>query len=433
MKRKYCEKLYEDLIKEFPKEFLGEEFTLISQQPTYNGYRPDLIFKDASGVFVIVEIQLNQLDNSHFYRSLEYRDYIIHSHLVETARVILVCNSLTERHRKRVSVHDVTCIEICKKEFIKKSRILVPNLQIIQPKIEKQGFVSTENIITRLNKNKKAATKVANIDAIVRWILPEPYYGREYIKFSFQDLRKIGKNAGKLFYSHREGYDVVKVNNITEDDIYITKQLIYSDIVNSISDVDRSGCKDLLEFLKTYFAKKGFNYSDNTNDLFIPLFTGDIPVFEDIKFGMKRDYESFIAEYHISKNEFDINRFNKYIELINKCHYFTGKYPNLEIVKLFESVEISHEMPIKLKDQMASEISKFSDEDKEYWWIKASEGLWTSIKIKNFNRQLLTILYDTNRFFAKKENSNTNRLMKDIDEDAFLLSSKYFADLKFSQ
>ena len=70
----YNEKLVEEIVKEFPKEFLGEELELIAQQPTLGGFRPDLIFCNKEGRAVIVEIQLNALDRVHLYKSLEYRD-----------------------------------------------------------------------------------------------------------------------------------------------------------------------------------------------------------------------------------------------------------------------------------------------------------------------------------------------------------------------
>jgi len=58
----YSEKQLENIIKTYPKDFLGEELIFLEQQPHMGGWIPYLLFKDKSGVPVIVELQLGEFD-----------------------------------------------------------------------------------------------------------------------------------------------------------------------------------------------------------------------------------------------------------------------------------------------------------------------------------------------------------------------------------
>jgi hypothetical protein len=89
--RRYDEKLLEEFIRDYPQAFLGEQLHLVHQQATIGGFRPDLIFQDANGRMVIVEVQLRALDRAHLYRTLEYRDLVMQQMQCEAA-----CDSLLQ-------------------------------------------------------------------------------------------------------------------------------------------------------------------------------------------------------------------------------------------------------------------------------------------------------------------------------------------------
>ena len=123
---RYNEKLLENLIRDFPEQFIGESLTLLEQQPVLAGFQPDLLFRDAEGVPTIVEVQTEALDRVHFYRILEYRDLLKHEGAYPQVRVILVINSIPEKYKILVELHNVLLILISKKDFAKKAAQLHP-------------------------------------------------------------------------------------------------------------------------------------------------------------------------------------------------------------------------------------------------------------------------------------------------------------------
>jgi len=127
----YSEKLLEDFIRDFPNEFLGEQFTLDRQQPRLAAFRPDLIFRDASGLPTIVEVQIGPLDRNHFYRVLEYRDLLRDKTGHSKVGVILVANALPERYRTLLDIHGVRVVLISVAAFVAKAQSLRPGLTVV--------------------------------------------------------------------------------------------------------------------------------------------------------------------------------------------------------------------------------------------------------------------------------------------------------------
>jgi hypothetical protein len=72
--RTVTEKFYENLIRLFPEEFLEEKLTPTKKPEGFQTTFPDLLFLDANGEYVVVEIQKGDLDRKHAYKILEYRD-----------------------------------------------------------------------------------------------------------------------------------------------------------------------------------------------------------------------------------------------------------------------------------------------------------------------------------------------------------------------
>lgn len=122
----YNEKLLENFIRDFPEQFIGNSLILLEQQPILGGFQPDLIFLDAEGVPTIVEVQTEALDRSHFYRILEYRDLLKHEGAYPEVCVILVANSIPDKYRILVKLHNVLLILISKEDFAKKAAQLRP-------------------------------------------------------------------------------------------------------------------------------------------------------------------------------------------------------------------------------------------------------------------------------------------------------------------
>jgi len=127
----YEEKLLEGFIRDYPKEFLGEDLVFYQQQPIIGGFRPYLIFLDKNKKLVIVEIQLEALDRNHLYRAIEYRDLLMEQEGCQEPRVILFCNWIKEHHVKLLKTHRVSCIAIIKDEFLEKAHQLRPDLELL--------------------------------------------------------------------------------------------------------------------------------------------------------------------------------------------------------------------------------------------------------------------------------------------------------------
>ncbi len=127
----YSEKLLEDFIRDFPNEFLGEPFALDSQQPRLAGFRPDLIFRDASGLPTIVEVQIGPLDRNHLYRMLEYRDLLREKAGYSKVSVTLVANTLPDRYRSLLDIHGVKVVLISVATFVAKVKSLRPELTVV--------------------------------------------------------------------------------------------------------------------------------------------------------------------------------------------------------------------------------------------------------------------------------------------------------------
>ena len=147
----YNEKLVEEVVKELPKEFLGEELELIAQQPILGGFRPDLIFCNKEGRVVIVEIQLNALDRVHLYKSLEYRDLYKISYNITDVQVLLLCNTIEEKYLPILETHSIQCIVFDETKFIEHFKKLHPSKKIrFKPNYIGKKTVTNREILERL-------------------------------------------------------------------------------------------------------------------------------------------------------------------------------------------------------------------------------------------------------------------------------------------
>lgn len=105
MKRFYDEGLWEEYVKKYPDKFLDEKLTHVSQQKNIQSGRIDLVFKDINNKFVIVELQQNALDRTHFAKTLEYKADLEEEYKQDKIRIILLCNAIEERRHKYIEMH----------------------------------------------------------------------------------------------------------------------------------------------------------------------------------------------------------------------------------------------------------------------------------------------------------------------------------------
>jgi len=124
---KVSEKLIENFVRDYPLEFLGEQLQLVKQQPRINGHIPDLLFLDKNGTYVVVELQLGELDRIHLYKSLEYRDAYMTDK--STPRIILVSEGLQKKQGDAVSIHKLEHISLEMDEFVNKVMAIDPSFE----------------------------------------------------------------------------------------------------------------------------------------------------------------------------------------------------------------------------------------------------------------------------------------------------------------
>ena len=103
MKRFYDESLWEEYVKKYPDKFLEEKLTHVSQQKNIQSGRIDLVFKDVNNKLVIVELQQNALDRTHFAKTLEYKADLEEEYKQDRIRIILLCNAIEERRNKYIN------------------------------------------------------------------------------------------------------------------------------------------------------------------------------------------------------------------------------------------------------------------------------------------------------------------------------------------
>lgn len=221
----YSEKLVEETIKFFPKELLGRDLTLLMQQPLFDGYRPDLIFKDKNQTIYIVEVQIGQLDKKHIYRCLEYRDlYLANSKSDKEIKLISFANSIPEKYSIILKTHSIEGIAIEKRDLIKTIEKLRPNLKIAKSKkeLEKENNLSSFDILTAISKSKLTNRSNLNITGLLFYQFP---YKRRYddfighLTFNLKSLKKYPQRYFKDYKSQDDVKIEVPVEIIVSENI----------------------------------------------------------------------------------------------------------------------------------------------------------------------------------------------------------------------
>ncbi len=243
MIRSYNESLLEDFLRDYPFEFLGERLELYQQQANIAGFRPDLIFKDPNGHYVIVEVQLKALDRNHLFRTLEYRDLVLQRGHSKYPRVILVFNSIPARYEQLTRIHNVECKIIPKIDFLKKARILCPELtiqndnQFISGDGQKRERLTIQRLLNMLHTKSKDPFKPLDQDALVFWLYPRGSSRDIEIEVAQLDLTsQSGINFPYLNKTTILSKDVGINRHILPHEIIVNRdifeRLSYSDVFN---------------------------------------------------------------------------------------------------------------------------------------------------------------------------------------------------------
>lgn len=237
MKFVVSEKVIENCIREFPKELLGESLDFIAQQRTIGGLRPDLLFQDAEGRDVVVELQLGPLNKGHLYRSLEYRDAIAEPS-GRTPRVILVSEDLRGKHENAVRIHNLEHVTLKRDDVVKRVRAIDPSFRFnpVDDFEEVQEEVTRKHITKNQLMRKlcgKSSQREKEMDKWVYWIgeyddarlpshknnLPTEYVISGFDELSHDEFKRLcslldcirwdwGNGTGDVIFGQR-GYGLI--------------------------------------------------------------------------------------------------------------------------------------------------------------------------------------------------------------------------------
>lgn len=446
MQRTYNEKLLEDFIKRYPKDFLSEDLSFVSQQPIIGGFRPDLIFRDVASVPVIVEVQLNALDRNHLYRILEYKDLLLENSDFDVARTIIVSNSVPVKYQRLLRVHNIEYISISKEEFLEKARLLDPEVDIsfssgASPVLAEE-WLTAANVLSQLSPKKKEQNTL-DLEAVVFWTSERGYNA---YNFRYENLYEIENQRQAYFNDWRLFPRKAGTDSDLADLVNVPNEILVSTHISRT--LNRSNLHILsswMNFLGKYARYK--EYED-----------------EEVVFGCRGyddlyDYEVYIRDrirvlrplwfaYDL-ENGYDADKIQEDLSLLQSIKLYAGKYPNYSEVTFCSEFEIVRGPGSLLKNwqrrrKLLIDLG-YSDEVKRLE-DQAFDCEWTTVRIKRLCNSYVRTMRDLFEHLAWSHldaNSGELRLdkkchlclkepafLRHLDPEALELSARFFSHLK---
>ncbi len=113
------EKLMEDLIADYPHEFIEEGLSLIERQSVYCGRRIDLLFRDKFNRLLIVEIKRGTLTREDIGQIHEYYGIIKNERPRENLELMFIANVIPPERKRLLEDMGVNFKEISEDRFLK--------------------------------------------------------------------------------------------------------------------------------------------------------------------------------------------------------------------------------------------------------------------------------------------------------------------------
>jgi len=460
MRRIYEEKLVEDFIRDYPSEFLGEELSIYLQQATIGGFRPDLIFRDKTGGFIIVEVQLNALDRGHLYRTLEYRDLFMEQKSCDEPRVILFCNNIPQKYERLTKTHRVTCISMTKEDFLAKAYQLQPNLQIEElPNIEEQSRKTIQSVLNELRRNADSTHLDLDLDALVLWFsywFLNRWDRDENLPMKNLALPEIPETA-KLYFNDYNSYrDLDKESEIGKLKVaQLPREIIVGRPELEELEIDHIDMMVSWLDLITHYHVSDFE----TIELILGYReSNDIYLYEDhIQNRIKKFHRLWRRYGYENRKGYDICKLRSDLDVLGNITFFAGKFPKLEPLHVCERIEIE-EGPGTLEhnvnqyrevirnwvnhgthgytSQDLSTVETTLKEDRSKWitvrFYRVIDGVIQSLK--EISRMLRNASFDAKTMSVRELIMQIGmmpaRRLSNIHADALRLSSRYFFHLR---
>lgn len=406
MKRIYSEKFVEELIKNFPLDFTGEDLTFAHQQRRLKGYPPDLIFKDENGRFVIVEVQINALDRAHFYRAIEYRDFLVEEDGCDIPRVILFCNTLPPRFKPHLKTHNVELIAMLKEEILLKAKKFYPKLQFVEKRsiIKDRRGITVGKLLDILQKKRETPVQLVEDDIAIFWFKTwkNRYEENDILsskvrRFEITDAEREKPNYLRMklnppfeLYVSSSPFAECNKNNIEALSLwlqFIKRNLNYQD-----KDVDvvfrrNYGMEEL-----HHVTEKGLHSVHEDPLQFSSYIQGTVKLYESLR----NTYGTWSSKFDNGYN-FDVEKLTTDLTLLSKIKFYDGKYPNLIPVNIFERFSII-EGPGKLEKKLFISVEDmFADKteseriDIYNRYLELHSNRFQTVRLFNVNEKWLKV------------------------------------------
>lgn len=435
----YNEKLVEETIRDFPNEFIEESLNLLSQQELLFGFRPDLVFKNDKDEVIIVEIQLGRLDKNHLYKSLEYRRFYKLKHSQTNVRVMLISEELPNKYLQILEEHRIEHITISRNYFLNKIKNIKPDLKILgvdpSPNDSKKLYGLSQREVINIVKSKGENNIKINGKAL--------YYFRynkneEVEPLNFLSCEKLGKHYEHLYSpSRRDFYKGPMEIIIEEQSFNELKSGLMELIWVWVSNLERH---HTLENYFDYEIVLGFRGA------------ADYYNYESYVSGRINDGFSLLWNRYMQDFGYNREKIRSDLTQLNAFILYANKYPNYSALPFFENFEIidgpGHlEKNWEIIWNNTKDAAKYRAIDldaiyKDYKWM-TERYKWTTIKLSNISTAVLNTLVEL--IYQLNINETTIRWegwddyrhflsppinLKDISEEALILTSAYFKNIK---
>lgn len=107
----------ERLVRDHPEELLGEKLRLVSQQETFRSGITNLIFEDAQGDVVVVELKRGVLQREHVAQVIDYLEDVETRYKGRNVELMVVANVIPSQRRAKLERLGVTFCEVPEARF----------------------------------------------------------------------------------------------------------------------------------------------------------------------------------------------------------------------------------------------------------------------------------------------------------------------------
>lgn len=185
----------ERLIRDYPAEFFDESLKLISSQEAFPSGITDLIFEDAQGDLLVLELKRGILQREHIAQLIDYLGDVEDRYSGHNVELMVVANVIPQQRRTKLERLGVTFKEIPEftfREIAKKHGIsLSEGMQSGSGRSSSSGFAG-DRMQTRVDCDR------AQVESLVQELIS---YGERFVTGLVRNLKQDLENSGYKWLS----------------------------------------------------------------------------------------------------------------------------------------------------------------------------------------------------------------------------------------